>query len=95
MNKMQQAFAKVNVTRHNMSRLFKKGEPVGPMCNDTPLVISTDMKSNGKGRIVSGRKHVQRVSHITGIGSSRRAVTEGGDVWSFTNRGNGFLEAVE
>jgi len=55
-----------------------------------PLVIETGLRVS-KGSVVPV---IQKVSHfvVTG-GGEKKAVTVGGDVWSYSDRGNNYLVA--
>lgn len=88
MTQMQQAFSNAQIE----PRMFRKFKGhVLPNTFKKPLVIETHTRTDGNGHRMGARPHVQHVSHITGYGRHRRAVTEGGDVWPFVDEGNNFL----
>ena len=96
MRQLRQALINAGCTS-SMFKKFKSKKPVHPV-TEKPLVIATNVKAvhndHGQVMLVKCKEHVQKVSHITGMGGNAYAVTEGGDMWKFKNEGNNFLRAI-
>ena len=90
MNQMQSAFINNNISANGFRKFYGKFR----MPSVKPLIIKVDIKTNGRGGSMRGRSIIQRVSHITGLGENKRAVTTGGDCYKFEEEGNNVLRAI-
>ena len=100
MNAIQQAFKQAGIKR-SMFRNCPGNLPLHKILPPSkPLVIQVQRRSIidrfGRVHLVDTKfPSICKVSHIAGIGRNKQAITEGGDIWSFRDQGNGFLVGVE